>query len=271
MVGRRLQRRLGRACDVRMAGRDEAAEVYFDLASPFVPPLNGGTFDVVIHCAAAFGGNRLDEAVHNESVNAVGSLRVLELAQAVRCRHLVSINSISIFDHPENQYFGSYGLSRKHGHENLQWGCQQLGIAYTALLASQIYDEYGEARRHQPLLYRIVDAARDGTEIELFGQRSPRRNFLFIDDLAAVVHGVIEKRVFGTYPVVAGESPTLVEVVEAAFRVFGKPARICRMTDRPDTPTIYIPSDSTIYDRVGWHDLTTLEAGLALIRDRMAP
>ena len=237
MVGRRLQRRLGQSCDVSMAGRDESADVHVDLADPFVPSPEAGPFEVVIHCAAAFGGNSLDQAVGNENVNAVGSLRVLQLAQAVQCRHLISVGTISMLDHPDNQYFGSYGLSKKHGHENLQWGCHELGIGYTALLPSQLYDEYGEARRHQPLLYRIVDCARAGAEVELFGRTSPRRNFLFVEDLAAIVQGVVEQSVLGTYPVLASESPTLVEVAETAFRVFGTSPRIRRLTERPDPPT----------------------------------
>ena len=140
MVGRRLHRRLSRTSVVKTAGRDEGADVPFDLAVPFVPPANALTFDVVIHCAGSFGGDGLDDAVNNEIVNAVGSLRVAQLAQAVRCRHVISVNSLSICDHPENQYFGSYGLSKKHGHENLAWGCRTLGLEYTALLASQLYD-----------------------------------------------------------------------------------------------------------------------------------
>jgi nucleoside-diphosphate-sugar epimerase len=269
MVGRRLQRRLGPAFSVKTAGRGDAADLPFDLAVPFAPPADAGTFDVVIHCAGTFGGNALDEAVHNETVNAVGSLRVAELARAVGCRHLISVNSISIYDHPENQYFGSYGLSKKHGHENLLWSCEQLGIGYTALLVSQIYDEYGEARRHQPLLYHIVDCARSGAEVVLFGRVSPRRNFIFIEDVAAVVQGVIEQSLLGTYAVLASESPTLVEVVETAFRVFGTFPRIRRLTDKPDPQTIHLPDDRRIYDRLGWQAATTLESGLALVRDHV--
>ena len=269
MVGKRLQHRLGPRFSVKTAGRGDAADLTFDLAVPFVPPADAGTFDVVIHCAGAFGGNTLDEAVRNETINAVGSLRVAELAHGVRCQHLISVNSISIYDHPENQYFGSYGLSKKHGHENLLWGCEQFGIGYTSLLVSQIYDEYGEARRHQPLLYHIVDCARSGAEVVLFGRVSPRRNFIFIEDVAAVVQGVIEQSVLGTFAVLASESPTLVEVAETAFRVFGTLPRIKRLTDKPDPQTIHLPDDRRIYDRLGWHAATTLESGLALVRDHV--
>ena len=262
MVGRRLQRRLGPLFSVKTAGRGDAADLTFDLAAPFVPPADAGTFEVVVHCAGAFGGNTLEEAVHNETVNAVGSLRVAELAHAVACRHLISVNSISIYDQAENQYFGSYGLSKKHVHENLLWSCEQLGIGYTSLLVSQIYDEFGEARRHQPLLYHIVDCARAGTEVVLFGRVSPRRNFIFIEDVAAVVQGVIEQGVLGTYAVLASESPTLVEVAETAFRVCGTLPRIRRLTDKPNTQTIYLPDDRRVYDRLGWRPATTLESAL---------
>jgi nucleoside-diphosphate-sugar epimerase len=269
MVGRRLQRRLSPTFSVKMAGRGEEADLPFDLTVPFAPRADAGTFDVVVHCAGSFDGDSLDEALRNETVNAVGSFRVAELARAVACRHLIAVNSISIYDHPENQYFGSYGLSKKHGHENLRWSCEQLGIGFTSLLVSQIYDEYGEARRHQPLLYHIVDRARAGDAVVLFGRVSPRRNFIFIDDVAAVVQGVIEKTVLGTYPVLAAESPTLAEVAETAFRVFGTAPRIRRLTDKPDPPTIHLPDDRSIYERLGWQASTTLESGLARVRDHI--
>jgi nucleoside-diphosphate-sugar epimerase len=271
MLGKRLQRRLGPAFTVMTAGRSNTADVRFDLAASFTPPTDAGTFDVVIHCAGSFGGNSLEESVHNETVNAVGSLRVAALAQAVRCRHLISMNSISIYDHPDNQYFGSYALSKKHGHENLLRTCNQLGIGYTALLVSQIYDEYGEARRHQPALYQIVDCARSGSEVVLFGCASPRRNFIFIEDVAVVVQRVIEQELLGTYPVLASESPTFVEVAETAFRVFGSAPRIRRLIDKPDPLTIYLPDDRRIYDCLGWHATTTLQTGLTLIRDHVRP
>jgi len=269
MVGRRLKRRLGGPFAVRTAGRDGTADIQFDLAAEFVPPRNIDAFDVVIHCAASFGGDGLDEAVGNEVVNAVGSLRTVQLAKAAGCRHLISINSISMYDHPENQYFGSYGLSKKHGHENVLWACRQIGMACTSLVVSQLYDEKGEARRHQPFLYHIVDCARAGAEVQLFGRANPRRNFLFVEDLAAVVEGVIEQRILGTFPVLADESPTLSEVAETAFRVFGTPARIRMVTDKPDARTVYLPEDRAIYARIGLNGTTGLESGLAIIRDHM--
>lgn len=269
MVGRHLERRLVGTCVVRTAGRDPSADVPFDLAEPFIPPSDIARFEVVIHCAASFAGNSLEEAVHNEVVNSVGSLRALQLAQAVGCRHLIYVSSISIYDHPENQYFGSYGLSKKHGQENLQWCCQQSGMGFTALVASQLYDAAGTARRHQPILYHIVDCAREGKEVRLFGRVSPRRNFVLVDDFAAIVQDVIDKAIYGTFPVLANESPTLVEVAERAFRVFGTPARIQVAEDKPDTGTVHLPADRTIFDRIGWHGMTELESGLALIRDQM--
>lgn len=269
MIGRRIKRRLDQRFVVQTAGRDDAADIHFDMAAPFLPPMDLGSFDVVIHCAAAFGGDSLDDAVHNEIVNSVGTLRTLQLAHAVGCRHLVSVNSISIYDHPANQYFGSYGLSKKHGHENLLWFCKRLEIGCTSLLVSQVYDEYGEARRHQPLLYHIIDCARAGSEVQLFGKARPQRNFLFVEDVAAIVEAVIAKAVYGTFPVLANESPTWAEVAHTAFRVFGTPTRIRVLEDKPDTGTVYLPTDRVLFDRIGATHLTDLESGLALVRDHM--
>jgi len=69
--------------------------------------------------------------------------------------------------------------------------------------------------------------------------------------------------------VLASESPTLAEVAETAFRVFGSAPRIRRLTDKPDPLTIYLPDDHRIYDCLGWHATTTLHTGLTLVRDHV--
>ena len=129
VIAKRVRNQLADLGTVRMAGRDEGADVQFDLAEEYVPDRHRESADVIIHCAAAFEGNEPTAAVRNELVNSVGALRVAELVRDTRCQHLVYVSSLSIYDHPENGYFGSYGLSKRHGQENMEWACRQSGDA----------------------------------------------------------------------------------------------------------------------------------------------
>jgi nucleoside-diphosphate-sugar epimerase len=269
MIAKRLRTRLADLGPVRMAGRDEGTDVRFDLAEDYVPEPEREPTDVIIHCAAAFEGDEPAAAVRNELVNSVGALRVAQLARDTQCQHLIFVSSLFIYDHPQNGYFGSYGLSKRHGQENLEWACRQSGIAYTALEAAQIYDEFGEARKHQPFFYRIMDAARAGNDVTIFGAADPERNFLYLGDFAEILRRVVVRRVTGTHPVLHPRSNRLSEIARTAFAVFGKGGTVIFQRDKPDIPGIYLPSTSDLSSRIDYTPPTELATGIELIRQHL--
>lgn len=266
MVGKRLRARLGSAYAVATAGRDGLADINFDLTAD-TQPANGRQFDVVIHCAASFGGNDAKGLVENELTNSLGALRVGALAARVGCRHLVYLSSISSYDHPDNAYFGSYGLSKRHGQDNLELLCRTTAMQFTSLLLPQLYDEYGAARRHQPLFYRIMDCARSGADVTLYGKRDALRNLLFVGDLAVIVERIIAGQVSGIFPCVHPESHTLSDIAGIAFDVFGKGGTVVFQPDKPDIPGVYVPEPGELYALLGYRPETSLREGIGKIRD----
>ena len=266
VVGMRIALELSQRHDIKTAGRNGAADVFFDLRTGGGPtfPL---AFDAIVHCAASFQGDTLAEMLVNEELNSVGALRVAKLAQDTECKHLVYVSTISVLDHPDNRYFGSYALSKRHAQENLQLWCGKAGIAFTSLLPSQIYDEAGQARKHQPLLYHIVDCARRADNVSLFGTADPLRNYLYVGDLANVVEQVVSKRAQGIFPCLAPDSLPISDVARIAFEVFGTKMQITRLADRRDIPSIHIPRDDSLFDATGYRPTTELREGLTKIRD----
>jgi nucleoside-diphosphate-sugar epimerase len=267
MIGGRLRERLAPGDDVVAAGRGGHDELPFDLAATDAPPDPRGPFDVLIHCAASFGDDRPEERVRNELVNAVGALRVGQLAVAAGCGHLIYLSSLFGYDHPENGYFGSYGLSKRHGQENLALACARAGIGFTALILTQVYDERGEARKHQGLFYYILDCAARGADFTLHGTSDPRRNFLFVEDVATIIERVMAGRVCGLFPCLHPDSPRLSEIAATAYEAFGRGGRVRFDPSRPDPPTVYLPDDLSLYETIGYRPATDLRAGITRIRD----
>jgi len=218
MVGRSLHVRLGERHDVLATSRREVSNAFFDLSSEVEYGIEG-SFEVIVHCASAFAGNSVAEMLHNEATNAVGAIRVCRLAERVNCRHIIYLSTIFSYDMPENGYFGSYGLSKQHGQENLDLFCRRAGIAFTSLLPSQLYDAAGEARKHQPFFYHLLDSAAAGRTIYLHGKIDPLRNFLFVEDLTTMIELVIEKRAAGIFSCVHPRSHRLSEVAAMAFEI----------------------------------------------------
>ena len=264
MVGQRLRARLGNGYAVSTAGRDSLDNVRLGLTED-IQPANGQQFEVVIHCAASFGGNNAEGMVENELINSVGALRIGNFAVRAGCKHLIYLSSISSYDHPSNGYFGSYGLSKRHGQENLALQCREASMRFTSLLLAQLYDERGAARKHQPLFYRIVDCARSGADVTLYGKSDALRNFLFVDDLAAIVERVIAGEVSGVFPCIHPESHKLSDIARIAFDVFGKGGKVVFQTEKPDIPGVYIPELGELYVLLNYLPETSLRTGMEKI------
>ncbi|MDR3636047.1 MAG: NAD(P)-dependent oxidoreductase [Isosphaeraceae bacterium] len=270
MVGRRLRAQLAPTSAVSTAGRGGGSDLEFDLAATGPVPDPGTACDALVHCAASFGGETPEGRARNELVNALGAFRVAELAAAANCRHVVYLSSLSGDDHPSNGYFGSYGLSKRHGSENLALACSSAGIAFTSLVLTQVYDEHGEARKHQPLFYHIVDRASRGEDVVLFGRSDAVRNYLFVGDVATIIARVIAGQVAGTFPCTAPVSYRLSEVATMAFEVFDRGGQVRFDPSRPDIPTVYLPDDRRLDEAIGYRPATELREGLARIRDSRA-
>jgi nucleoside-diphosphate-sugar epimerase len=119
-------------------------------------------------------------------------------------------------------------------------------------------------------IYRIVDAARQGSDVTFYGKADPERNLLFVGDLAEIVKRVIQLQVTGVHPVVHPKSHRLSEIAETAFQVFGNGGKVIFHKDKPDIPTIYIPANTDLYERIEYVPQTGLSAGIGLIKQNLS-
>jgi len=269
-VGRRVAERLRAAHTVETAGRDAGADLQLELGGSAVfPPAGERSYDAIVHCAASFEPSTPAGMLRNELVNAVGALEVGELATRTGCRRLVLLSTVSVFDEEEGRLHDSYALSKRHGQEGLDLLCRTAGIALCTLCPGGVYDERGEGRRHQPLLYHIVDCARRGQDFELHGKADPLRNFLHVDDLASVVEATLRFGFTGTFPALHPHFHRVQEIAELAFRVFGRGGRVVRAEDKPDLRGLRFPAGDSIFTRIGRPPLIDLRRGLELMRDQL--
>ena len=270
-VGQRVAARLRAAHAVETAGRDSGADLALELGGLARLPAPGERqYDAIVHCAASFEPATPAGLLRNELVNAAGALEVGELAARSGCGRVVLLSTVSVFDEHDGRLADSYALSKRHGQENLELLCRARGIALCTLCPGGIYDERGEGRRHQPLLYHIVDCARRGQDFELHGKADPVRNFLHVDDLAPVVEAALVLGLEGTFPVLHPESHRVQQVAELAFRVFDRGGRVVRAEHKPDLRTVHFPPGGEIFARIGRPPLIDLARGLALMRDALA-
>jgi nucleoside-diphosphate-sugar epimerase len=266
VIAAAIARRIGGFAEVRTAGRS-GADYMLDLAQPASLPSIPERFDLVINCAADFGGPSDADALRAEVVNGAGALAVSALAHRTGAKRVLLVSSVSATYRPGDPHYGVYALSKRHGEEAAAFFCAANDLALTILRPTQVYDAEGACRRHQKLLYAIADQAESGEGVRLHGTHDARRNYLFLDDLAEICGRVIHGSVAGTFAVAHPRDVRLGEVAAAAIDAFGKRGRVSFLPGHPDIPDLPASGDLPLYDLIGYRPAVDIGEGMRLIRE----
>jgi UDP-glucuronate 4-epimerase len=151
--------------------------------------------EVVIHLAAQAGVRySLENPRAYVDSNLIGSFNVLEIARALRPRHLMLASTSSAYgansvmpyaeSHKSDWPVTLYAASKKameamsHAYAHL-WG-----IPTTCFRFFTVYGPWG---RPDMALFKFVDAIENGAPIDVYGHGEMERDFTYIDDLVEAV------------------------------------------------------------------------------------
>lgn len=160
---------------------------------------------------------------------------------------------------------------------NRQYGASH-GIDYRSVMPTNLYgpgDNYHPENSHviPALIRRFHEAKASGApEVTIWGSGTPRREFLYVDDMAAACLHVMNLAQ-ATYqqhtaPMLShinvgwGGDITIGELAEAVGRTVGYQGRIGFDTSRPDGTARKL-MDSTRLRKLGWQPTVALADGLA--------
>ncbi|MEI6310437.1 MAG: GDP-L-fucose synthase [bacterium] len=167
---------------------------------------------------------------------------------------------------PTNEF---YALAKIAGIKLCQAYHQQYGCRFISAMPTNLYgpgDNYDLQTSHvlPALIRRFHEAKENGAEeVVLWGTGSPRREFLFVDDLAEACLFLLD-----TYEdpriinVGTGEEQTIRELAEMVARIVGFKGRIAFDPSKPDgTPRKLL--DVSRIQALGWKAKTPLQEGIA--------
>jgi nucleoside-diphosphate-sugar epimerase len=263
-LGSALKALLSASCEVITAGRTKC-DLAFDLTWPPDRLLLPEDVDVIVHTAAHFGGKTAADILEAENVNVLGTLKLCQAAASTRARHFVLISSIFASLREDSKHNSVYALSKKHAEDVARFICTTHALPLAVLRPSQIYGVGPRFRAHQPFLHMMIDRARKGEDIFLYGTRDPRRNFIYIDDLTAAISRVVSTGIVGTYSCQHPSDVTYSQIAKAAFQAFGTRGSVRFLHDKPDIPDNVLAVDDALYEAIGFRPSTSIEDGLRRI------
>jgi len=170
---------------------------------------------------------------------------------------------------PLEQTNEPYAIAKIAGVKLAESYARQYARQYTSVMPTNLYgpnDNYDLATSHVlPALLRKAHEAklRGDAELVVWGSGTPRREFLYVDDLAdACVHLMQQGYDGPLVNIGCGQDVTIRELAETVMEVVGCKANISFDTSKPDgTPRKLL--DVSRLGKLGWRASTPLREGIA--------
>ncbi len=283
MVGSAVCRRLARTsgCRVITATRSElnledaaAVQGFFEAQKP----------EAVVYAAARVGGIQANSSYPVEflvenlnaqlaTINAAfrsGVKRFLFLASTCIYPRMAAqpISEDQLLAGPLEPTNEAYSLAKICGLKLCQYYRREYGQLFHSAMPTNLYgpgDNYHPVNSHvlPALLRRIYEAKQSGApSVTVWGTGSPRREFLYVDDLAdALVHLLTIDNPPDWVNVGVGEDLSIIELAHLIAAEVGYNGQILTDASKPDgTPSKL--TDISLIKSSGWSPTTSLKDGV---------
>jgi GDP-L-fucose synthase len=179
------------------------------------------------------------------------------------------INEDALLTGPLEPTNDAYAIAKIAGVLHVQAIRREYGRPYISAMPTNLYgpyDNFDPQSSHvlPALLRRFDEAVRDGADVvTIWGTGTPRREFLYVDDLAkACVHLLEHYDDDAPINVGTGTDVSILELAHLVAEIVGFRGEIATDPSKPDgTPRKVL--DVSRINRLGWTAQTSLEDGIA--------
>lgn len=240
--------------------------------------------DCVIHLAARVGGliDNIKHPAQYFTENVLMNTLLVEYAYKYNVERFIGILSTCIYpDKVENYpltedmlHLGpptptnfSYGYAKRCLAVQIDSYNQEYGTKYNYLTPCNLYGEGDKDGDNShfvtALIKKIYDANKSGEDkITLFGDGTPIRQFLHVDDFCEVIKYVIDNDIYDSFNVATTETLTIKEIAEIAIESCNKEFKIEWDTTKPNGQHRKDVSIDKMISIVGDFNLTSLKDGI---------
>ncbi len=258
--------------------RQEEVEKFFEKEKP----------EYVINCAAKVGGILANKTYPADFIyiNMIIATNVIHSAYKNNVKKLINLGSTCIYPklakqplkeeylltdklEPTNE---AYAIAKIAAIKLCQFYNEQYNTNFISLMPTNLYgenDNFDLETSHvfPALIRKFHEAKKEKKEfVEVWGTGSPKREFLFVNDLADALHFILKNVEVKSLPegfvnVGLGDDVSIKELAEKIKKIVGYEGEIRWDTTKPDgTPRKLV--DVTLLHSLGWKHKTSLEDGI---------
>lgn len=285
MVGSAVCRQLARFPGTRVITRTRA-ELNLEDSAAVLNFFEKEKPEAVVFAAARVGGihanNTFPVEFLTENLNA--QLATINAAYTTGVKRFLFLGSTCIYPRAAKQPISedqlltspleptneAYALAKICGLKLCEYYRRQYGVLFHSAMPTNLYgpgDNYHPEHSHVlPALIRRFHEAKQSAapNVTIWGTGSPRREFLYVDDLAdALLHLLQLENPPDWVNVGTGEDQSILELAQLVARVIGYTGEIATDPTKPDgTPRKL--TDITKLRSTGWSPKTDLETGISM-------
>ena len=232
------------------------------------------TFDVAFHLvhSSTPQGTNLDIA-GDVRQNVLSSLAFLDISRQLGISRIVFVSSGgTIYGRPEHvptpeadptNPITAYGIGKLSIEKYLALYEHLYHLDYRVLRVTNPYGPFQTTLKNQGIIAALIARALRGERVEIWGDGSVVRDFIYVDDLVDALVAAAEDRSAGRiFNIGSGVGRSLLEVIAATEKLLGTKLNIHWKQARPQDVPISIVAIDRAKAMLGWAPKTTFEAGL---------
>lgn len=240
--------------------------------------------DIVVHLAATCGGigaNMMNPATFWHQ-NTLMCANIVDACAKSEVKHLITLGTVCSYGQnaktpfKEDMLFTEwpeitnrpYGVSKLNMLEGLRAYKEQYGLVGTYLIPTNLYgpwDDFDLDTSHViPAMIRKMHEAviQNKTYVDLWGDGTPTRDFLYVSDLCKAVVECVKKPIEGPYNLGSGKEVSMAGLAEAVASVVGFQGDIVWNTGMPNGQMRRLIDFSKIHEEIQWSPTVSLLEGL---------
>ncbi len=233
---------------------------HFDLSLPEQP-------DTIFHFAGQiWGSTEIELQILENVLKIAANAGTKRFVYASTCA-LYGRKSVDgpVFEDSPLETLSPYGEGKKRGEERLREYSARYDIDVSIL---RYFNPYGPGQFEKMAVPSMMKKAKSGKPIEIFGDGSQMRDFIFIDDLARATLGACAAvKGYEILNVGSGQGISILELAREIIDLCQSPSEICHLEvplDRQNLEVVYRVADITKLQALcNWSAQVPLRDGLA--------